>query len=58
MGEFQFLVFDTMVLTYKRILLLLQVQFMKQIAENLDCDDVIENLIKIAMYMLNANEMR
>jgi len=35
-----------------------QVQFMKQIAENLDCDDVIENLIKIAMYMLNANEMR
>lgn len=35
-----------------------QVQFMKLLAENLDCDDVIENLIKIATYMLNANEMR
>ena len=42
----------------KIVYLLYKVQFMKHLAENLNCDDVILNLIKIAAYMLNANEMR
>jgi len=35
-----------------------QVEFMKGVAEKEDLDETIENLIKIAMYMLNTNEMR
>merc|ERR1712126_100706 len=35
-----------------------QVEFMKSVAEKEDLDETIEKLIKIAMYMLNTNEMR
>jgi len=35
-----------------------QVEFMKDIAEREDLDEVIEHLMRISMYILNANEMR
>lgn len=35
-----------------------QVEFMREVAEKESVDDVIESLMKIATYMLNANEMR
>lgn len=35
-----------------------QVEFMRELAEKAELDEIIQNLMKIAMYMLNANEMR
>ena len=50
-------VFNVTLLTHLFVWFI-KVQFLKHLVENLDCDEVIHNLIKIATYMLNANEMR